>query len=166
MTFLSRAAILSLVLLAACGKTDKPAEDRTEAGGKSQAAAPSTTPPSATINTGGAVVAIGPAAAGIKPPDHAPLFPGAVVISSVVGESGVGAGGTMTFKAKASPSQVIAFYESRARESGRPITMKAAMGGDVHMLTAGDSGEGKGAIQVIASPAEGGSEVQMTWSVQ
>jgi hypothetical protein len=166
MTFLSRVAILSLVLVAACGKADNPAEDRAGAGGKPPAVTAATSPPSSTVRTGDAVVATGPAAAGVKTPDHAPLYPGAVVITSIVGESGVGAGGAMTFKAGGTPTQVIAFYEAKARETGRPVTMKAAMGGDVQMLTTGDSGEGKGALQVIASPAEGGSEVQMTWSAR
>jgi len=161
MTSLSRMAFLSLLLLAACGKPDKPAGDGAEAGGKPPAAAAS-----ATVNSGDAVVSVGAAAAGITPPAHVPLYPGAVVTSSVVGESGVGAGGMMTYKARGTPTQVIAFYEARTKQAGRPVTMKAAMGGDVHMLTAGDSGEGKGAMQVIASPAAGGSEVQLTWSVQ
>ena len=166
MTFLSRVAILSLVLVAACGKADNPAEDRADAGGKPPAVTAEKSPPSSTVKTGDAVVATGPAAAGVKTPDHAPLYPGAAVITSIVGESGVGAGGAMTFKAGGTPTQVIAFYETKARETGRPVTMKAAMGGDVQMLTTGDSGEGKGALQVIASPAEGGSEVQMTWSAR
>jgi hypothetical protein len=163
MPFLSRLALVSLVLLAACGKADKPPSEKAE--GPASAAAPAPAP-TAIPDSGDAVVAVGPAAANVKQPAHAPLYPGAEVVSSVIGESGVGAGGIMTFKTKAKPSEVIAFYEANARSAGRPITMNAAMGGDVHMLTAGDSGAGKGALQVIASPAPGGSEVQMTWSVQ
>ncbi len=163
MPFLSRLALVSLILLAACGEADRPQAEKAE--GPASAAAPAPAP-TVIPDSGEAVVAVGPAAANVKQPAHAPLYPGAEVVSSVIGESGVGAGGIMTFRTKATPSQVIAFYESDARSAGRPITMNAAMGGDVHMLTAGDSGAGKGALQVIASPAPGGSEVQMTWSVQ
>ena len=165
MPFLSRLALVSLVLLAACGKAEKPPSEKAQ--GPASATAPAPAPAQTAIpNSGEAVATVGPAAANVKLPAHAPLYPGAEVVSSVIGESGVGAGGIMTFKTKATPSQVIAYYEADAKTAGRPITMNAAMGGDVHMLTAGDSGAGKGALQVIASPIQGGSEVQMTWSVQ
>ena len=106
----------------------------------------------------------GAAAAKVATPTYAPLYPGAVVSTSVVGESGVGKGGSVVYRVNASPAAVIGFYEGKVKAAGKPVTMNAEMGANVRMLTAGDSGDGKGAVQVIASPSGDGSEVQLTWS--
>jgi hypothetical protein len=159
------------VLLAGCGKSDDdgPASAAPEATGSETATpAPSPEPPPAgpgqSMTQEGATVSVGAAAARVATPAYAPLYPGAVVSSSVIGESGVGPGGSVSYRANASPAAVIAFYEDRLKSISKPISMKQDMGGDVHMLTAGDSGDGKGAVQIIASPAGKGAEVQLTWS--
>lgn len=159
------------VLLAGCGKSedDVPARPAPEAAGpEAGVTTPSPDAPAAdpgqSMSSEGATVSVGAAAARVVTPDYAPLYPGAVVSSSVIGESGVGPGGSVSYRADAPPATVIAFYEGRLKSINKPISMKQDMGGDVHMLTAGDSGDGKGAVQVIASPAGKGAEVQLTWS--
>lgn len=161
------AAGAAALLLAGCGKADK-------AGSPPPAEAPATPAPAGPepaavgpeqgMSPDGPAVSVGPAAARVTTPAYAPLYPGAVVSSSIVGESGVGPGGSVGYRANATPEAVIAFYEARMKAVGKTITMNQDMGDNVHMLTAGDTGDGKGAVQVIASPAGKGAEVQLTWS--
>lgn len=163
-SFVAASAVL---LLAACGKAEE-SETPTpgEPAAKAEAPATQTGPlgPDQTVTDDGATVSVGASASKVATPGYAPLYPGAVVTTSVVGESGVGKGGSVTYRVTASPAAVIGFYEDRVKAAGKPVTMNAEMGANVRMLTAGDSGDGKGAMQVIASPAGGGSDVQLTWS--
>lgn len=159
-------AASAALLLAACGKKEE-SETPTPAEPKAKAeapAAPGPLGPGQTVTADGATVSVGAAAAKVATPTYAPLYPGAVVSTSVVGESGVGMGGSVVYRVNASPAAVIGFYEGKVKAAGKPVTMNAEMGANVRMLTAGDSGDGKGAVQVIASPAGDGSEVQLTWS--
>ncbi|MCE3290833.1 MAG: hypothetical protein K0R83_2845 [Caulobacter sp.] len=160
-------AASAVLLLAACGKKEE-AETPTPAEPAAKAEAPAAPAgplgPDQTVTSDGATVSVGAAAAKVATPSYAPLYPGAVVSTSVVGESGVGMGGSVVYRVGASPAAVIGFYEGKVKAAGKPVTMNAEMGSNVRMLTAGDSGEGRGAVQVIASPAGDGSEVQLTWS--
>ncbi|HYE44581.1 MAG TPA: hypothetical protein VEA44_02285 [Caulobacter sp.] len=166
------AAGCAVALLTACGRSDR--EEAPPPADPSVAAAPEAakTPqapavplgPGQTLTAEGAVVSVGPAAAKLATPAYAPLYPGAIVASSAVGESGVGPGGMVIYRTDAPPGTVIAFYQDKVKAAGKPVTMNADIGGGVHMLTAGDSGEGKGAMQVIASPSGRGSQVELTWS--
>lgn len=166
----SLAASVALLLLAGCDRPDKdqapaktenppPAPERPETSGTT-----SELGPDQSVSPEGATVSVGAAAARVMTPVYAPIYPGAVVSSSVVGESGVGPGGIVDYNVDASPTAVIAFYEARMKKIGKTISMKQDMGDNVHMLTAGDSGDGKGAVQVIASPAGKGAKVVLTWS--
>lgn len=158
-------AVSAVVLLAACGKKEEsgtPTSAQPQAKGQPPAAGP--VGPEQAVTSGGATVSVGEAASRVATPAYAPLYPGAVVSTSVVGESGVGMGGSVVYKVNATPAAVIGFYEGKVKAAGKPVTMNAEMGANVRMLTAGDSGDGKGAVQVIASPAGDGSEVQLTWS--
>lgn len=163
----SLVAASAVLLLAACGKSEE-AETPTpaEPAAKAETPAAPTGPlgPDQTLTADGATVSVGAAASKVTTPAYAPLYPGAVVTTSVVGESGVGKGGSVTYRASASPAAIIDFYEGRLKAAGKPVTMNAEMGANVRMLTAGDSGEGRGAMQVIASPSGSGSDVQLTWS--
>ena len=163
----SLVAVSAVLLLVACGKAEE-SETPTPAEPEAKAEAPATSTgplgPDQTVTADGATVSVGAAASKVATPDYAPLYPGAVVTTSVVGESGVGKGGSVTYRVTASPAAVIGFYEDRVKAAGKPVTMNAEMGANVRMLTAGDSGDGKGAMQVIASPGGSGSEVQLTWS--
>jgi hypothetical protein len=169
--FLVSAAVAAL-LLSACGRSedaDSPPPAEPPAAEAPQAPEASAKPapplgPGQTLTADGATASVGPAAAKVVTPAYAPVYPGAVVATSVVGESGVGPGGFVTYSTEASPKQVAAFYRDRMKAVGKPVTMDADVGGGVQMLTAGDTGEGKGGMQVIASPSGKGSEVQLTWS--
>lgn len=158
-------AASAVLLLAACGKKEE-SETPPPAETQAKAEAPAAGPlgPDQTVTSDGATVSVGEAASKVATPAYAPLYPGAVVSTSVVGESGVGMGGSVVYRVNASPAAVIDFYEGKVKAVGKPVTMNAEMGANVRMLTAGDSGDGKGAVQVIASPAGDGSEVQLTWS--
>ena len=81
----------------------------------------------------------------------------------ITGESGVGKGGTVSYRVAASPKEVIDFYARKAEAAGKPITMNTQIDTSVYMLTAGDNGEGEGAMQVIASGAGKNSDVQLMW---
>lgn len=156
------AAALAALLLAACGPSgiDKAEADK---GAPSEVAKPKSAE-DARADVSAEVAAGGPGpAAELKTPAYAPIYPGAVVTSSTIGDSGIGAGGLVNFKVSDPPKTVIAYYEERMAAVGKPITMNSDVGG-VHMLTAGDSGDGKGAMQVMVSAAGKGSEVQLTWS--
>lgn len=160
-------AATAVLLLAACGKAEEsetPTPAKPEANAEVQPAPTGPLGPDQTVTADGATVSVGAAASKVATPVYAPLYPGAVVTTSVVGESGVGKGGSVTYRAAATPAAVIDFYEGKVKAAGKPVTMNAEMGANVRMLTAGDSGDGKGAMQVIASPAGSGSEVQLTWS--
>jgi hypothetical protein len=163
----SLVAASAVLLLSACGKTEE-SETPTPAQPQAKAEAPATPTdplgPGQTVTADGATVSVGAAASEVATPTYAPLYPGAVVSTSVVGESGVGKGGSVTYRVNANPATVIGFYEDKVKAAGKPVTMNAEMGANVRMLTAGDSGDGKGAVQVIASPAGEGTEVQLTWS--
>ena len=166
------AVATATLLLSACGRSDEaesptPAEPpvaETPEVPESPAKPAAPLGPGQTLTADGATASVGPAAAKVVTPAYAPLYPGAVVATSVVGESGVGPGGFVTYRTEAPPKQVAAFYRDRMQKVGKPVTMDADVGGGVQMLTAGDTGEGKGGIQVIASPSGKGSEVQLTWS--
>ncbi len=151
----------AVLLLAACGKAE---ESETPTPAEAPATPTGPLGPDQSITADGATVSVGAAASKVATPAYAPLFPGAVVTTSVIGESGVGRGGSVTYRVGASPAAVISFYEGKVKAAGKPVTMNAEMGANVRMLTAGDNGDGKGAMQVIASPAGSGSEVQLTWS--
>ncbi len=172
MTRFAAIAVLAPLLLSACGRSEQ-AESSTPsqpaAAEAPEAPAARSTPvapagPGQTLTADGATVSVGAAAAKVVTPAYAPLYPGAVVATSVVGESGVGPGGFVTYRTDAPPKQVVDFYRDKMKAAGKPVTMDADMGGEVHMLTAGDTGEGRGGIQVIASPSGKGAEVQLTWS--
>lgn len=163
----SLVAASAVLLLAACGKAEEsetPAPAAPAAKAEAPAAPTGPLGPDQTVTADGATVSVGAAASKVATPAFAPLYPGATVTTSVVGESGVGKGGSVVYRVKASPAAVIGFYEGKVKAAGKPVTMNAEMGANVRMLTAGDSGTGKGAVQVIASPAGSGTEVQLTWS--
>jgi len=167
-----------LALTSACGRPSddtaaKPATADTAQRPSSDARAPGAAPapPAAdpalgagqSITAEGAVHSVGAAAGKVATPAYAPIYPGATVTDSIVGESGVGKGGTVSYRVAASPKEVIDFYARKAEAAGKPITMNTQIDTSVFMLTAGDSGEGKGAMQVIASGAGKASDVQLMW---
>ena len=108
---------------------------------------------------GGAQIASGPAA---RPPDFVPLYPGAAIDTSVAGGAAGGSGGALTFQTHDKPGDVIAFYKSRTAAAGFASTF-SSQSGDGLMFSAGKEGTDDG-VQVIATPADGATAVQVIWT--
>lgn len=148
------ATAIAAVSLAACGKKEdegKPTVQVTGDGYK------------VTSADGSATVVTGKAAARAQMPDFAPVFPGAKADGAVAGlNNDKSDGGTLVYKAEATPEAVIDFYKREATAKGFKTEMDANMGA-ARMFAAGDEASGKG-LQVIASAAEGGTSVQVIWT--
>lgn len=151
------ATAVAAVSLTACGKkepeTAKPGVQLTPDGYK------------VTSPDGAATIVSGKAAAEAKMPDFAPIYPGSKVENAIakVGNDKAD-GGTLIYKAAATPEAVIAFYKEKSAASGFKTEMDANMGA-ARMFAAGDEGSGK-ALQVIASAADGGTSVQVIWATK
>lgn len=93
-------------------------------------------------------------------PPYAPLYPGAVIETSVDGVSGAddGArrGGMVAFRTGDDPQRVAAFYRARLDASGLTERGDANMNGTI-MLTAASAGEAGHGVQINVSPAPEGS---------
>jgi hypothetical protein len=101
------------------------------------------------------------AAANAKMPAFAPLYPGAAVETSVVAE-GAGKGGMVMFKTNASGATVLDFYKKSAAAAN--LTDVTTMtSGDTMTFGASDDKTKKG-MSVVATKAEDGTQVQVTWS--
>ena len=140
------------VTLAACSPAPEAKTAETEA-----AAAPATEAPAA------ALVPAQSAAPGA--PAFAVLYPGARVDDAPTLADGVGGpGGIVAFTVDANPDQIVAFYKQRAETAGLASVMGMNQG-DTRAYGAAGSGESGAALQVVASPAEGGgASVLLTWS--
>ncbi len=95
----------------------------------------------------------------LKPPDFAPVYPGAQIKGSVMAQTE--GGGTFILESSAAPDRVIAFYKDRAKSAG--LTEKLFMageGGATYMASANDD---KKTLQVVVAKAGAGSQVQVTW---
>jgi len=150
------ATAVAALSLAACGKHDetpkpgvKVSGDRVTVTGKDG---------STTIITDKSAIQAGM-------PDFAPLYPGAKTENAIANLGNAKAdGGTLVYKAEATPEAVVAFYKEKAAASGFKTEMDANMGA-ARMFAAGDEASGK-ALQVIASAADGGTSVQVIWATK
>ncbi|HEY1614238.1 MAG TPA: hypothetical protein VGF97_11150 [Rhizomicrobium sp.] len=93
-------------------------------------------------------------------PGFVPVYPGAKVVSSVVGAGGNGKGGTFVIEAGAPVDAVIGFYKGKMKSQGFSETMSLQSGAS----TMFSSGSGKKSIEVVASASEGGTRAQIVWS--
>ncbi len=94
-------------------------------------------------------------------PDFVPVYPGAKVTSSVVGNGNNGNGGMIIEQTNASISDVIAFYKQKSAASGFVEAMNMNTGGTT-MFTA-TSSDKKKSINVVASTSNGSTQAQITW---
>ena len=108
------------------------------------------------------VVAGEGAAAAAKTPAYAPVFPGAVVQSTMTGAGGEGSGGMVMFQTKAKPADVIAFYKDKAKAAGFATSFES-QSGESQMFNAAREQGGEG-FQVVATAADGSTTVQLVWS--
>lgn len=97
-------------------------------------------------------------------PTWAALYPGAEVTTPpVTGGDGATAGGLVAFTTPASPEQVIDFYRKRAEAAGL-VSASAMSQGEARAYAASDA-KGSGAdLQVVASPVDDVTSVQLSWS--
>lgn len=89
----------------------------------------------------------------------APLYPGAKVVSSMIGQSAEGAGGMATLSTTASKEAVIAFYKRVVAERGLKQVSEVTTNGN-YVLVAGNEG-GEGGMQIMVQPGEKG-DTQVT----
>lgn len=115
-------------------------------------------------------VASGPGVAAPRNlPAYAPLYPGAVIETSVNGVSGADdggrRGGMVGFRTTDDPQRVAAFYRARLDASGLTERGDANMNGTI-MLTAGSADEAGHGVQINISPSPDGpgSVVSMIYS--
>lgn len=142
------------VIAAACSPAPeaKPAE--------TDAAAPI---PAAAEAAEAALVPAQPAAP--NAPAFAVLYPNARVDGAPTLADGAGGpGGIVAFTVDASPDQVVAFYKQRAEAAGLTSVMGMNQG-DTRAYAASGPQAADAALQVVASPKDGGgASVQLTWS--
>ena len=147
------AAAAVIALLCACGRKDGHTTITTGPDGSVKYPVKGANGDSAQVVTGGGQV---------KLPAYLPLFPGAVVDSSMTANGGASAGNMVIFHTGSKPDQVIAFYKQKAEGAGF-ASIFSNQAGDNMMFTAGKEGTEE-SLQVIATPADGGASVQLTWS--
>jgi hypothetical protein len=114
---------------------------------------------SVTTNTGSATISGGEAGAEAAVAAlGVPLFPGATVLSSIVGEEGGERGAMVTIETRATPADVANFYRDRLAGAGFTIKAQANVG-DVRIIGA-EKGDRSLAVQVSAKEG-GGSTVAL-----
>lgn len=143
-----------LLSLAACGQAPGTEKAEAEAVATPADAAPT---PAATL------APAQPAAP--NAPVFAVLYPGARVDGApTLADGASGPGGVLAFTVEATPDEVIAFYKQRAEAAGLASVMGMNQG-DTRAYGAAGPEASDAALQVVASPAEGGgASVQLTWS--
>ncbi len=96
-------------------------------------------------------------------PHFAAVYPEAEVQGDpLLADGTAGPGGVVTFVTEASPDTVIAFYRERAEADGL-ATMMALNQGEARAYGAQKQATGA-SVNVVASPAEDRTSVQLTWS--
>lgn len=149
-----RGAVLAAAMIAvsACG-------DRSDTPDTSE-----TPPADALANAEASADAVDRPAAGVGgTPPFAALYPGARLQGpAVTSQNETERGGMVTFTTPDHPEAVIAWYRDRAEAAGLASAMTMTQG-DTQIF--GAQAEGVGAsVQVVATPVEGETSVQLTWS--
>lgn len=100
------------------------------------------------------------AAAPRNMPAYAPIYPGAVIESSMDGVSssaeGGQSGGMVAFRTSDSPQKVASFYRARLDSSGLTERNDANLNGTM-LLTAASSDDTDHGVQISISPSEQGN---------
>ena len=168
-TLVHAGSVLAVMAVAACGggndssatseaatATATPAQTASAvasavaSGGKTVSVATDTG--SATLSAGDAGAEAAAAALGV------PLFPGATVVSSILGENDGERGAMVTIETRAAPAEVAGFYRDRLADAGFTIKAQANVG-DVRIIGA-EKGDRSLAVQVSTRQG-GGSTVAL-----
>ncbi len=130
-------ALLAATALAGCGQPDAVAKDA------------GTT---VRISSGGD--------SGAQLPAYAPPYPGADMVTQIRSDSAgrVGGGVVMVMVTTDSPEKVIAFYDGKARAAGVKANLVTSEAGGATRIF-GDRAQGKGAMVMVRTREEGGTEV-------
>lgn len=155
----------ALIGVSACGdKDDEAPADATEAvapspGEPAAAPAPAEAPPTEDV----AVATPDPVALP-GAPGFAALYPGAVVQGELTEADApaAGEGGIVTFTTADPAADVVAFYRGRAEASGLSSVM-AMTQGETQAYGARSAQSGAN-LSVVASPLDGQTSVQLSWS--
>ncbi len=96
-------------------------------------------------------------------PTYAALYPGAEATAPATLANGPdGPGGMVEFRTAATPDAVVDFYKQRAQAAGlAPVS--AMDQGETRAWSAAKADNGA-SVQVVASPSEGATSVQLSWS--
>jgi len=152
------AAISAAIVMTGCDRNngnESAAVDATPADGTTEAAAAAGPAAPATAETGAA-----PAAA--SAPAFAVIYPGGEPKGpATIAQGPAGPGGILAFTTDATPDEVVAFYRQQAEATGlKPINSMSRE--DARGYAAGDAG-GR-LLNVIATPIDGVTDVQLSWS--
>ena len=144
------AAVLAVIALSACGEA--PAGDAADAEASPVAAPAPAADTSALAKNSG-------------PPAFAAVYPGGAIDESADGVSPGSSdrGGLITFTTAATPDAVVEFYKRHAEAEGLKPVMAMSQG-DTRAYGAAEGGEKGASVSVVASPVEGATSVQLTWS--
>ena len=146
------AIALAMAGLAACDPKVPAEPDQARA--SEQAGAEAATPAAKTIPAE-------PAARGA--PAYAALYPGAEATApATLADGPDGPGGMVEFRTSAAPDAVVDFYRQRAQAAGlAPVS--AMDQGETRAWSAAKTDNGA-SVSVVASPSEGATSVQLSWS--
>ena len=147
------AIAMASAALAACSPK-VPAEPKADAAAEPAAVAADARPAAD-------AVPVTPAAKGA--PAYAALYPGAETTApATVADGPDGPGGMVEFRTAATPDAVVDFYKQRAQAAGlAPVS--AMDQGETRAWSAAKADSGA-SVQVVASPSEGATSVQLSWS--
>ena len=96
-------------------------------------------------------------------PAFAEAYPGATVEGDpLVANGPAGPGGVTTFTTNADSTAVMTFYRARAEAAGLTANTRSGQGSDLHYSA--DRQDTGASIDVVASPVDGHTSVQLTWS--
>lgn len=165
-TALKLAALLALGLgLSACGEDQErsvtvPTEEGTAEVTIREGDSGDSTVSVETDTTDSMSVAVGGANAAL--PDFARLPAGAQISQSQTASSNGQTGGIVTFSLAGGAEAVVDHYRTQAEAAGLATALSLTQGA-ARVYGAEDEG-GERTLSVVATPGEGGTEVQVTWS--
>lgn len=93
--------------------------------------------------------------------DYAPAYPGATVVSSMLGSSSDGAGGMIAFETADPPARIVEFYQARAKSAGLSKVTNMDING-AKMFGATDEKTGR-SVSIQASVADGKTSAAITF---
>jgi hypothetical protein len=148
------AALAAAIVLSAC--EDRPAKVSAPPPNLDEPILPDAIPPTDAVGLPPAVIF-----APFNLPAYAPVRPGATIEAAQAAAPSGGAGGLVTFTARASPAEVAEFYRRRLQAEFGAVS--DAENARVRLISAARSGTRERVDITIAPAAEGGSRVTIAY---